>query len=71
MTKIFLGLEKKDKENSTKEVLGIFDSKGLILKSNGKFFGLVDKINFMKHFGFFQLLKFKNWLRLFIKDFSK
>ncbi|RNA08442.1 prenylcysteine oxidase-like [Brachionus plicatilis] len=66
-----LDLEKKDKENSSKEALGLFDGKGLLLKSSGRAFGLVDKINFIQHFGFFQLFKFKKWLRSFINDFSK
>ncbi|CAF0785178.1 unnamed protein product [Brachionus calyciflorus] len=66
-----LDLKKKDQEEKRKSIVGLFDSNGLLFNTTGNLFGLLDKIRFLRHFGFFQLLKFKKWIRMFIKNFSK
>jgi hypothetical protein len=51
--------------------LGLFDKNGLILEKRGDYFGILDKIRFIRHFGFLQLLKFDKWVENFTDQFSK
>ncbi len=64
-------LKKKDDSKDSDNFVGFYDMNGIFLELNGKYFGLVDKLKMIKHFGLFQLLKFTRWVQSFISNFSK
>jgi hypothetical protein len=51
--------------------LGLFDKNGLILEKRGDYFGILDKLRFIRYFGFLQLLKFDKFVEKYTDQFSK
>lgn len=46
-------LEKAEDDNSKNKYTALYDSNGIIIELTGKYFGLLDKLKLIRHFGFF------------------
>ena len=67
-------LEKLVESKRKNYFLGLYDSKSIVYSNksvNWDFIGLFEKINFIKSFGFFEVVKFLTWISNLTKDFKR
>lgn len=64
-------LKKRDDDKDSDSFVGFYDSKGVLLSLDGKYFGISDKFRMFKYFGLIQLIRFTRRIQAFVNKFVR